>query len=93
MLAPIVLQLEEEMHVWREEKMRDYNFWDDPVKSNEMLANLADRAKVIDTLKDLVYKVMLKLLFLHLYMTYLIKKGSAFCFLYQELVLLFCNYL
>ncbi|KNA04423.1 hypothetical protein SOVF_199950 isoform A [Spinacia oleracea] len=57
MLAPIVLQLEEEMHVWREEKMRDYNFWDDPVKSNEMLANLADRAKVIDTLKDLVYKI------------------------------------
>uniref|UniRef100_A0A803MJE9 Peptide chain release factor domain-containing protein n=2 Tax=Chenopodium quinoa TaxID=63459 RepID=A0A803MJE9_CHEQI len=57
MLAPTVLQLEEEMSVWRDEKMRDYNYWDDPVKSNEMLAKLADRAKVVDTLKDLAYKI------------------------------------
>ncbi|XP_010672948.2 peptide chain release factor PrfB3, chloroplastic isoform X1 [Beta vulgaris subsp. vulgaris] len=57
MLAPTVLHLEEEMHVWREEEMLDYNLWDDPVKSNEMLAKLADRAKVVDTLKDLAFKI------------------------------------
>lgn len=66
MLAPTVLHLEEEMHVWREEEMRDYNLWDDPVKSNEMLAKLADHAKVVDTLKDLAFKVMINLLFFNL---------------------------
>ncbi|KAL2923437.1 Peptide chain release factor PrfB3 chloroplastic [Bienertia sinuspersici] len=57
MLAPTVLQLEEEMRVCRKEKMRDYNLWDDPLKSDDMLAELADRAKIVDTLKDLAYKI------------------------------------
>lgn len=57
-LGSTAFQLEEEMRVWREEKMRDCNLWDDPVKSNEVLAKLADRAKVVDTLKDLAYKVL-----------------------------------
>jgi len=39
--------------------MREYNLWDDPVKSNEMLAKVADSAKVVDGLKDLAYKVIL----------------------------------
>lgn len=57
MLAPTALELEEERRIQREEKMRDYNLWDDPVKSNEMLAKLADSAKVVDALKDLAYKI------------------------------------
>lgn len=57
MLAQTVLQLEEEMQTWRDEHMRGYNLWDDPVKSNEMLAKFADRSKVVDTLKDLAFKI------------------------------------
>ena len=38
--------------------MREYNLWDDPVKSNELLAKVADSAKVVDGLKDLAYKVI-----------------------------------
>ncbi|XP_048497599.1 peptide chain release factor PrfB3, chloroplastic isoform X2 [Beta vulgaris subsp. vulgaris] len=74
MLAPTVLHLEEEMHVWREEEMLDYNLWDDPVKSNEMLAKLADRAKVVDTLKDLAFKIWVERL-LSMYIKWAEKQG------------------
>ncbi|OMO68246.1 Peptide chain release factor class I/class II [Corchorus capsularis] len=55
MLAP-TLELEEARRIQQEEMIRDYNLWDDPAKSNEILVNLADSAKVVDALKDLKYK-------------------------------------
>lgn len=58
MLAPMALELEEARRNKQEAIIRDYNLWDDPAKSNEILTNLADSAKVVDALKDLTYKVM-----------------------------------
>jgi len=58
MSAPTALEHEEERRMRREQKMREYNLWDDPVKSNELLAKVADSAKVVDGLKDLAYKVI-----------------------------------
>lgn len=57
-LAPTALELEEERRIRQEDMIRDYNLWDDPSKSNEILVQLADSAKVVDSLKDLKYKVM-----------------------------------
>lgn len=56
MLAPTALEFEEAKHVDQEEVIRDYDLWDDLGKSNEILAKLADSAKVVDTLRDLTYK-------------------------------------
>ncbi|KDO49614.1 hypothetical protein CISIN_1g020225mg [Citrus sinensis] len=36
--------------------VRNYNLWDDPTKSNEVLVKLADSLKVVNALKDLRYK-------------------------------------
>lgn len=58
MLAPTALELEEASQNKQEAIIRGYNLWDDPAKSNELLTNLADTAKVVDALKDLTYKVM-----------------------------------
>lgn len=57
MLAPTALEFEEAKHVDQEGVVRDYDLWDDLSKSNEVLAKLADSAKVVDTLRDLTYKV------------------------------------
>lgn len=57
MLAPTVLEFEEAKHVDQEEVVRDYDLWNDLSKSNEMLVKLADSAKVVDTLRDLTFKV------------------------------------
>ncbi|XP_074320511.1 peptide chain release factor PrfB3, chloroplastic isoform X1 [Silene latifolia] len=57
MLGPPALQLEEDKRIRREEKIREYNLWDDPVKSDEMLGEFANSAKVVDALKDLRYKI------------------------------------
>ena len=56
--ARTALDLEEARRIKQEEKMRECDLWDDFVKSNEILGNLADSAKVVDALKDLTYKVM-----------------------------------
>lgn len=58
MLAPVALEAEEASRNKQEELIRAYDLWDDPSKSNEILAKLADSAKVVDALKDLIYKVM-----------------------------------
>lgn len=58
MLAPAALELEEASRIRQEEMIRKYNLWDDVTKSNEILVKLADSSKVVDTLKDLTYKVM-----------------------------------
>ena len=58
MLAPTALELEEAKRIKQEEMIRDYDLWDDPAKSNEILVKLADSVKVVDALKDLKYKVM-----------------------------------
>lgn len=58
MLAPAALELEEARRIRQEEMIRKYNLWDDVIKSNEILVKLADSSKVVDTLKDLTYKVM-----------------------------------
>ncbi|GER25818.1 peptide chain release factor [Striga asiatica] len=56
MLAPTALEFEVSKHINQEEVIRDYNLWDDLSKSNEILNELAESAKVVDTLKDLTYK-------------------------------------
>ncbi|KAL6273008.1 hypothetical protein ACE6H2_023700 [Prunus campanulata] len=56
MLAPLALELEEARRNKQEQQIRDYNLWDDTTKSSEILAKLADSAKVVDALKDLTYK-------------------------------------
>ncbi|KAI5318120.1 hypothetical protein L3X38_037828 [Prunus dulcis] len=56
MLAPLALKLEEARRNKQEQQIRDYNLWDDTAKSSEILAKLADSAKVVDALKDLTYK-------------------------------------
>lgn len=38
--------------------VRDFDMWDDPAKSNDVLVKLANSAKVVDSLKDMKYKVM-----------------------------------
>lgn len=58
MLAPTALELEETRRIEQEEMIREYDLWDDPIKSNEILAKLASSAKVVDALKDLRYKVI-----------------------------------
>lgn len=58
MLAPSALELEEARRIKQEEMIRDYDLWNDPVKSSEILVKLADSFKVVDALKDLKYKVM-----------------------------------
>ncbi|GAV72591.1 RF-1 domain-containing protein/PCRF domain-containing protein, partial [Cephalotus follicularis] len=54
--APTALELEQAKQIKNEEMICDYNLWDDPVKSNDILVKLADGAKVVDDLKDLKYK-------------------------------------
>ena len=67
MLAPTALEFEEGKHVDQEGVVRDYDLWDDLNKSNEVLAKLADSAKVVDTLRDLTFKVTYAHLSLILY--------------------------
>ncbi|GMH20182.1 hypothetical protein Nepgr_022023 [Nepenthes gracilis] len=55
-LAPTALELEETKRIRGEKLMREYNLWDDPAKSNEILVDLAVTVKVVDALKDLKYK-------------------------------------
>ncbi|XP_062117919.1 peptide chain release factor PrfB3, chloroplastic [Humulus lupulus] len=57
MLAPAALEHEEAKRNKQEEMIRAYDLWDDPAKSDVILAKLADSAKVVDALKDLTYKV------------------------------------
>ncbi|KAK6945226.1 Peptide chain release factor [Dillenia turbinata] len=54
--APAALELEEARRIKQEELMREYDLWNDPAKSNEILADLAGSVKVVDALKDLRYK-------------------------------------
>ncbi|XP_022766619.1 peptide chain release factor PrfB3, chloroplastic [Durio zibethinus] len=56
MLAPTALDVEEARRIKQEEMIRDYDLWDDPAKSNEILVKLADSVKVVEALKDLKYK-------------------------------------
>lgn len=57
MLAPLALELEEERRTEQEQLIRNYDLWDDTAKSNEILAKLADSVRVVDSLRDLTYKV------------------------------------
>ncbi|KAF4373633.1 hypothetical protein F8388_025327 [Cannabis sativa] len=56
MLAPAALEREEAKRNKQEEMIRAYDLWDDPAKSDVILAKLADSAKIVDALKDLTYK-------------------------------------
>lgn len=58
MLVPTALELAEAKHVNQEEVIRHYDLWDDTGKSNEILTELANSAKAVDTLRDLKYKVL-----------------------------------
>ncbi|RDY09392.1 Peptide chain release factor PrfB3, chloroplastic, partial [Mucuna pruriens] len=57
MFASTALEMEEAMRIKQEEIVRDFDMWDDPAKSNDILVKLANSAKVVDSLKDLKYKV------------------------------------
>ncbi|XP_065855253.1 peptide chain release factor PrfB3, chloroplastic isoform X3 [Euphorbia lathyris] len=57
MSAPTALELEETRRMKQEEVMREFDLWDDPVKFNEILGGLADSVKLVDSLRDLKYKV------------------------------------
>lgn len=57
MFASTALEMEEATWIKQEEMVRDIDMWDDPAKSNEILVKLANSAKVVDSLKDLKYKV------------------------------------
>lgn len=52
-----VLELEQATCVKQEEMIRECNLWDDPVKSNEILGKFGDSVKMVDSLKDIKYKV------------------------------------
>lgn len=58
MLAPTALEHEEANRIKQEEMIREYDLWDDPAKSDEILVKLADSSKVVDALKDVKYKVI-----------------------------------
>ncbi|KAH1256058.1 Peptide chain release factor PrfB3, chloroplastic [Glycine max] len=55
--ASTALEMEEATWIKQEEMVRDFDMWDDPAKSNDILVKLANSAKVVDSLKDLKYKV------------------------------------
>lgn len=83
MLGPTALELEEAKHINQEEVIRDYDLWDDLGKSNDILIKLADSAKVVDTLRDLKYKVCktIKALYLTFTQAFLLVSFSflSFC--------------
>lgn len=58
MFTSTALEMEEASRTKHEEMVRDFDLWDNPSKSNDILVKLANSAKVIDSLKDLRYKVM-----------------------------------
>ncbi|KAJ4978452.1 hypothetical protein NE237_009232 [Protea cynaroides] len=55
-LASTSLESEEARQIKQEHMIREYNLWDDLPKSNEILFELADSTKVVDSLKDIQYK-------------------------------------
>ncbi|OIW06412.1 hypothetical protein TanjilG_16824 [Lupinus angustifolius] len=57
MFASTALEMEEASRTKQEEMVRDFDLWDDPAKSNDILVKLANSAKLVDSLKDLRYKV------------------------------------
>ncbi|XP_004514590.1 peptide chain release factor PrfB3, chloroplastic [Cicer arietinum] len=57
MYASTALEMEEARWIKQEEMVRDSDLWDDPSKSNDILVKLANSAKVVDSLKDMRYKV------------------------------------
>ncbi|KAL3753355.1 hypothetical protein ACJRO7_000707 [Eucalyptus globulus] len=56
-MAPTALQIEEAKWIKLDGLIRDYNLWDDPDKSYDVLVKLADMARAVDALRDLTYKV------------------------------------
>ncbi|XP_058723995.1 peptide chain release factor PrfB3, chloroplastic-like isoform X1 [Vicia villosa] len=57
MYASTALEKEEASWIKQEEMVRGSDLWDDTTKSNDILVKLANSAKVVDSLKDLRYKV------------------------------------
>ncbi|KAL3533687.1 hypothetical protein ACH5RR_007208 [Cinchona calisaya] len=55
-LAPTAIELEDAKRIKQEEVIRECNLWDDLAQANEVLVNLAECNKVVDSLKDLRYK-------------------------------------
>ncbi|KAF8027310.1 hypothetical protein BT93_E0270 [Corymbia citriodora subsp. variegata] len=56
MMAPTALQIEEAKRIKLDGLIRDYDLWDDPAKSNDVLVKLADIARAVDALRDLTFK-------------------------------------
>ncbi|WCJ33399.1 peptide chain release factor putative [Euphorbia peplus] len=57
MSAPTALELEDARRMKQEETMREFDLWDDPLQFNDILAGLAHSVKVVDSLRDVKYKV------------------------------------
>ncbi|KAK3427646.1 hypothetical protein EUGRSUZ_F03826 [Eucalyptus grandis] len=55
-MAPTALQIEEAKWIKLDGLIRDYDLWDDPAKSYDVLVKLADMARAVDALRDLTYK-------------------------------------
>lgn len=55
-MAPTALQIEEAKWIKLDGLIRDYDLWDDPAKSYDVLVKLADIARAVDALRDLTYK-------------------------------------
>lgn len=58
MLAPSALEAEEATRSKQEEIINGYDLWDDLNRTNDSLLKLADSSEVVDSLKDLQFKVI-----------------------------------
>ena len=58
MFTSTALEMEEARRTKQEEIVRAFDLWDDPAKSNDILVELANSVKVVNSLKDLRYKVV-----------------------------------
>lgn len=58
LIATAALEHEEARRMEQEEMIRNYDLWNDPSKSNDILVELVDSARAVDALKDLTYKVI-----------------------------------
>lgn len=56
--APEALKFEQERKIKQEEMLYQSNLWDDLNISDNSLSALADTAKVVESLRDLQYKVL-----------------------------------
>lgn len=78
--APTVLEREEVRCIKQQEVIRERNLWDDLSEADEVLVKLAESDKLVDSLKDLRFKVILCFcVFLHLCFSFPLIALSCCC--------------